>query len=210
MMLASEPRRLRPGDRAPDFELPAADREGLVSLADYREKRPVLLALFRGLYCPFCRREMTQLAASAEKLERLGVTTLAVVATAPERARLYFRFRPSRYAVGADPDLKTHRAYGLQQLPKTPEVGQMVESAAAEMARDLGISTKPGQASEAILRFDGFESVESDRQDAERDQALIIGQFLVDREGIVRWINIERRPGDLPTDEQLASAVKAL
>lgn len=210
MVLASAPKRLGPGDRAPDFEIPAADREGLVSLADYREKRPVLLALFRGLYCPFCRRQMTQLAVSAEKLERLGVTTLAVVATAPERARLYFRFRPPRFPVGGDPDLKTHRAYGLQQLPKTPEVGQMVEAAAAEMARDLGISTKPGQASEAIQRFDGFEFVESDLQDAERDQMLTIGQFLVDREGIVRWINMERRPGDLPTDEQLASAVRAL
>ena len=210
MVPASPLRRLRPGDRAPDFELPAADREGLVSLADYRGNRPVLLALFRGLYCPFCRREIAQLAVSAEKLERLGVTTLAVVATAPERARFYFRFRPSRFPVGADPDLKTHRAYGLQQVPKTPEVTQMVEAAAVEMARDLGISTKPGQASEAILRFDGFEFVESDWQDAERDQGLIIGQFLVDREGIVRWINIERKPGDLPTDEQLASAVKAL
>ena len=210
MVPASAPKRLRPGDRAPDFELPAADREGLVSLADYRENRPVLLALFRGLYCPFCRREIAQLAVSAEKLERLGVTNLAVAATAPERARFYFRFRPSRFPVGADPDLKTHRAYGLQQLPKTPEATQMVEAASAEMARDLGISTKPGQASEGILRFDGFEFVESDWQDAERDQVLIIGQFLVDREGIVRWINIERKPGDLPTDEQLASAVKAL
>ena len=38
------------GEPAPDFTLPAADREGTVSLADYRGKRPVLLTLFRGLY----------------------------------------------------------------------------------------------------------------------------------------------------------------
>jgi hypothetical protein len=37
------------GQRAPDFELPAADREGVVALAEYRGKSPVLLALFRGL-----------------------------------------------------------------------------------------------------------------------------------------------------------------
>ena len=55
---------LRPGDRAPDVTLPAADREGIVSLMDYRGKQPVLLALFRGLYCPFCRRQMSQLAMS--------------------------------------------------------------------------------------------------------------------------------------------------
>ncbi len=47
---------LKPGDRAPDFALPAADREGTVSLVDYRGRTPLLLGLFRGTYCPFCRR----------------------------------------------------------------------------------------------------------------------------------------------------------
>jgi peroxiredoxin len=41
---------LQPGDRAPDFTLLAADREGTVSLTDYRGRSPVLLALLRGLY----------------------------------------------------------------------------------------------------------------------------------------------------------------
>jgi peroxiredoxin len=38
------------GEPAPDFTLPAADRGGTVSLAEYRDRGPVLLALFRGLY----------------------------------------------------------------------------------------------------------------------------------------------------------------
>ena len=41
---------VQPGERAPDFALPAADREGSVSLADYRGRSPVLLTLLRGLY----------------------------------------------------------------------------------------------------------------------------------------------------------------
>ena len=41
---------LRPGDHAPDFALPAVTREGSISLAEYRGRNPVLLALFRGLY----------------------------------------------------------------------------------------------------------------------------------------------------------------
>lgn len=41
---------VQPGDQAPDFTLPAAHREGFVSLADYRGRSPVLLALLRGLY----------------------------------------------------------------------------------------------------------------------------------------------------------------
>lgn len=41
---------LQPGDRAPDFTLPAMHREGSVSLAEYRGRSPLLLALFRGVY----------------------------------------------------------------------------------------------------------------------------------------------------------------
>jgi peroxiredoxin len=41
---------LRPGDAAPHFTLPAVNREGQVSLGDYRGRSPVLIALFRGLH----------------------------------------------------------------------------------------------------------------------------------------------------------------
>ena len=41
---------VQPGEPAPNFALPAADREGSVSLAEYRGRSPVLLNLLRGLY----------------------------------------------------------------------------------------------------------------------------------------------------------------
>lgn len=41
---------LAPGEPAPDFQLPAAHGAGTVSLAEYRGKSPLLLAIFRGLY----------------------------------------------------------------------------------------------------------------------------------------------------------------
>ena len=41
---------VQPGDPAPDFALPSVEREGMVSLADYRGKSPLLLALFRGVF----------------------------------------------------------------------------------------------------------------------------------------------------------------
>jgi len=86
---------------------------------------------------------------------------------------------------------------------------QLVEAAAAQMARELGIPTTPGQAGDAIMRFDGFDPVESDWQDRERDQALVIGQFLIDRQGIVRWVHLERTPGERLNEEQLLAALRA-
>jgi hypothetical protein len=44
------PRPLQPGDRAPAFTLPAVNREGAVSLQNYRGRSVVLLGLLRGLY----------------------------------------------------------------------------------------------------------------------------------------------------------------
>ena len=41
---------LRPGDPAPAFALPTVNREGQVSLDDYRGRSPVLIGLFRGLH----------------------------------------------------------------------------------------------------------------------------------------------------------------
>ena len=41
---------LRPGDPAPDFALPAVNREGQISRDDYRGRSPVLVGLFRGLH----------------------------------------------------------------------------------------------------------------------------------------------------------------
>ena len=49
------PPSLQPGEPAPDFTLAAIHRDGTLALADYRGRSPLLLALFRGLYCPFCR-----------------------------------------------------------------------------------------------------------------------------------------------------------
>ena len=102
-----------PGEPAPNFVLPRVDRDEPVSLADYRGRAPVFLALLLGLWCPFCRRQIAQLGEMEGKLKKAGVESLGVVATAPENARMYFSFRPTRLPLAADPELTTHRAYGV-------------------------------------------------------------------------------------------------
>ena len=60
-----------------------------------------------------------QLGATQEKLRGLGVETLAVINTPVERARLYFRHRPTRAVLLADPDAATHRAFGVPEIELT-------------------------------------------------------------------------------------------
>ena len=121
-MTSAEARVVQPGEPAPDFTLAAVQRDGTVSLADYRGRSPVLLAFFRGIWCPFCRRQIAKLGLAQDKLRAAGVETLAVVASPLARTRLYFQYRPTRIPLAVDPDLASHRAFGIPRYPMTPEV----------------------------------------------------------------------------------------
>lgn len=157
-----------------------------------------------------------QLGSVAQKLQELGVQTLGVVATNPESARLYFRFRPPRISIGADADLVTHRAYGLPRSALTPDAFELAQSAAARVLRRLNQEVPPADAYSALTRLDGYEPTDADHADLERHQAQLTGQFLVDREGIVRWGNIEcarEGPagfGEMPSDEEVLAAARVL
>ncbi len=116
------------GQRAPDFVVSAVHEDRTISLADYRGKSPLLLGLFPGLYCPFCRRALAQMATSSRELNSQGVDVLAIVGTDLENARLYFKYRPTSMPLGADPQLTTHRSYGVPRPEPTPELMQMVQA----------------------------------------------------------------------------------
>lgn len=210
-------RPVQPGEPAPDFTLPTVDRDGTVSLADYRGKTPVLLAMMRGLYCAFCRRHIAQLGTTRTKLQTLGVDVLAIVATQPERARRYYRFRPVAVPLAADPGLTTHRAYAVPNHAMTAEIWQVISSKYVDLARELRIpATDVGEIKSLLAREEGFEPVESDQQDVLRHGAQLVGLFLVDRNGIVRWVYIECAGEGLagmeqfPTDDDLLAAARAL
>jgi peroxiredoxin len=219
-MALVEPRPpVQPGEPAPDFTLPSATGEGTLSLADYRGRSPVLLALFRGVFCAFCRRGITQLASSREKLRDVGVETLGVVASQPERARLYFRFHPARVPLAADPERATHRAYGLPSPVMTPEMVHGLKTTPINPGGELPEALPILEAVPALDRLDRFEETEVDVEERRRqamERAQLCGHFLVDREGIVRWIDLEcdreglAGIGKYPSDEELLVAAKSL
>jgi peroxiredoxin len=88
-------RPLEIGVPVPDFTLTMVDTDRPVSLADYRGESPLLLGLYRGLYCPFCRRAVATLGLAGDRLRPLGIQTLAVIGTTLDNARLYSRYHRS-------------------------------------------------------------------------------------------------------------------
>ncbi|KRT68955.1 MAG: hypothetical protein A2W37_07255 [Chloroflexi bacterium RBG_16_63_12] len=218
-MATVEPRPpVQPGERAPDFTLPTVPEEGFVSLADYRGKSPVLLAMFRGIYCPFCRRNMAQLAlTTGAKLQAEGVETLGIIGSSLEHARRYFRYHPIRLPLAADPEVVTHRAYGLPKPPRTPERIQLLQSVRINPTGELSEPLPLFEASDALDRLEGFVPTEADRADKQRVNPQLIGLFLVDRNGVVRWTYIEGGAkhdvagmGKFATGEELLAAAQAL
>ncbi|KAB0264173.1 redoxin domain-containing protein [Microvirga brassicacearum] len=205
---------ISPGDPAPDFALPAVDGSGIVSLGDYRGKTPLFLALFVGLWCPFCRRAIAQVGTTEQALKASGIETLGIVATPPENARLYFKFRPTRFRLAADPELTTHRAFGLPKPSSTPE---LMKALGEIRINPDGILPEPLpiiEAAAAVAKLDGYAANEIDHADMERQWPQLKGQFLIDRDGIVRWASIEGATeglagvGKFPSSDEILAAAR--
>jgi peroxiredoxin len=206
--------RIEAGVAAPDFAVPAIHDDRMISLAEYRGRAPLLLGLFPGLYCPFCRRALTQMAGASEKLKPQGIESLAVVGTELENARLYFKFRPTTLPLAADPQLTTHRLYGVPKPGVTPELMQMIEEVRINPSGELPEPMPPMAAAQALTALDGYVPTATDQRDAELNFTQMKGQFLIDRDGIVRWFNIEcgreglAGLGKFPTHDELLTAAR--
>lgn len=214
--MSTTSRPVQPGERAPDFTLPAVDRDDMVSLSDFRGKSSVLLALFRGLWCPFCRRSITQMGLLRDTLRPLGVEPLGVVCTTPENARRYFRYRPTKLPLLADPELVTHRAFRVPRPDPTPELLDGLQGVRTDAKGELPEPVPLPEAGAALDRIDAFTRTERDQSEAERYWTQLEGQFLIDRHGIVRWHNIECERegvaglGKFPSEEELLTVARSL
>ena len=213
---AAAPRPVAPGDPAPDFRLPTVHEEGVVSLATYRGRSPVLVAIFRGLWCPFCRRAIVELGSATDRLRALGVETLGIVATDVANARLYFKHRPTRVPLAADPECGIHRAYGLPKAPMNAETMAVLGATKINPTGELPEPLPIFEAAPALDRVHGFQATATDQDEFQRQVGQFKGQFLIDRDGIVRWTNIEGAAegvsglGKFPSAAELIEAARVV
>lgn len=214
-------RPLQPGDRAPNVVLDAITREGKIAIDDFRGQKPVLVGLFRGLHCAFCRRHIAAQAQLDPALREKGVESLTVVNTPIERARLYFRYHPIPNLLAAsDPGRASHQAFGLPNLQFTED--ETAWPYKVSMATVLGMKVEiPGETpgpldpiagSQFLDRKDDYEVTEADQEMKATGLGQLVGQFLLDRQGIVRWCFTEVPEGGrymfgAPNPQELMSAV---
>ena len=211
---------IKVGDRAPDFLLPAVNREGDIGLGDYRGRRSLLLGLFRGLHCPFCRRQVVQMNGYSKRLGDLGVDGLAVINTELTRAQMYFGRFQFTMALAVDPRWRTHRQYGLSRIKMTLGKTEWPKKVNAKDMFALRINPtgelpkplSPLKANAAVNRIEGFKPTFVDRKIQLAHGNTTAGYTLIDKDGIVRWRWLESQTGmeDLskfPSVEDIIAAV---
>ncbi len=108
-----------PGDRAPDFDLPALRGPGQVRLADLRGK-PVIVN-FWASYCIPCRKEFPTFRAAQTKYAKDGLAIVGITfKDLIGDARAFAKEQRANWtlAQGGDGD-PVGRAYGVRALPQT-------------------------------------------------------------------------------------------
>jgi hypothetical protein len=167
-----------------------------------------------------------QLGTTQDKLKAVGVETMAVVNTPLERARLYFKYRPARVLLTADPEAATHRSFGVPEGTLVADESQAVWAQGtftmgqlqATRVNPTGELPEPQnifQAMETLNQRDRFELTEVDNQIVAVHAFQLAGHFLVDRDGVIRWSHIEASEGSgdlgkFPSDEEIVAAARKL
>jgi len=181
------------GRAAPEFRLASA-QGGQAGPQDFRGAKRVVLWFSKGLFCPFCRRNMAQLGLRYPEIQALDAEVLQVTHNTLDEARGYLKHYPMKFPYLCDAERVAHDQYRVEQLGFN--LGGNAASVAAVV---VDLVTKGEKTPPPIPYFKRY---------AGKDSAQAV--FVLDREGVVR---AEHRLGPnapLPSASDLISALQKL
>jgi len=181
------------GRAAPEFRLASA-QGGEVGPQDLRGSKRAVLWFSKGLFCPFCRRNMAQLGLRYPEIQALDAEVLQVTHNTLDEARGYLKHYPMKFPYLCDAERTAHDRYDVKQLGFN--FGGNAASVAAVV---IDLVTKGETTPPPISYFQRYSG---------QDSAQAV--FILDREGVVR---AEHRLGPnapLPSAADLISALQKL
>ena len=161
----------RIGEPARAFRLPSA-AGAEIALDDFKSRSPVVLWFTKGMACPFCRQQMSQLARGYPRIKEHGAEVLEVTSSTLDRARFYARRFSLPFPYLCDPDYRVRAAWGLEK--RAHGLGYYAKSLAAGMKTD----PPPNDFGAFKPSLGEFPQVLADDD---------MGLFIVDRAGVVRY-----------------------
>ena len=103
---------LRAGKSAPDFTLFNAFGRR-VKLSDQLKKGPVVLAFYRGAWCPFCNIELNVLQRSLTHFKKYNASLIAVTPQKPDKSKEQIMKAEYTFEVLSDLDNSVMKSYNL-------------------------------------------------------------------------------------------------
>lgn len=131
---------------------------------------------------------VAQLRDDRERFEEAGAAVTLIGLGSPEQASAFCEDRGVRFACVTSPDRSAHRAYGLRRGSFDQVAGPRVWLP--------WLRNQIGEKHQG--RF------------GQGDTAQLPGTFVVDRTGIVRFAHRGRRSNDVPSNEDVLAAVRAV
>jgi thioredoxin-dependent peroxiredoxin len=112
---------LKPGDKAPDFNLQGSDGK-TYSLADFRDKQAVVLAWFPKAFTPGCAAECKSFGTGGDELRKFNVAYFTASRDTAEKNREFAKSLGVDFPILSDPEGRVSRQYGVvdavRQLPQ--------------------------------------------------------------------------------------------
>jgi peroxiredoxin len=103
---------LKAGAQAPDFTLP--DANGVeVTLSKLLQQGPVVLAFYRGSWCPYCNLQLRAYQQILPQIQALGATLVAISPQTPDNSLTIVEKQELAFPVLSDRGSTVIRQYGL-------------------------------------------------------------------------------------------------
>jgi peroxiredoxin Q/BCP len=103
---------LKPGDPAPDFDLPGSDGRRY-RLRDFRHREAVVLAWFPKAFTGGCTRECRSIGSSRAAIGAFKARYFGASVDSPETNRQFAKDLGIDYPILSDPEKTAARAYGV-------------------------------------------------------------------------------------------------
>jgi peroxiredoxin len=168
------------GQKVPDIH--ARDLDGKdVSLSSLYTKGPILLAFYRGGWCPYCSSENHALATAYPEYEKRGVTPVTVSVDTPDAEAKTKATYTIPFPVLSDSDATMIEAF---------HVVNHVDDATFAKMKDFGVNVE------------GYSG-------KTHHEIAIPSLFLIDRTGVVRWAHSDPDFKVRPSTAQILAAIDA-
>lgn len=179
---ASETTRgLRPGDRAPDATLTAADGT-TVQLSDLYGGGPIIVTFYRGGWCPFCQGELREWQDRLAEVDALGARLVAISPEAPSFAG------------------QTTDKYGLEFTVLSDATGE------AAAGFDLDFEVDP----ETRRKYTQF-GIDLAHINASGTWELVIpATYVIDSDGVIRYAFIDENYKNRADPDEVLAVVREL